>query len=81
MKLLLDTNILLWSATNKLPLAAEKLILDKSNHLFFRYVRTQGKGRVCVLTPGHTHDVWGNSHFQVLLENAVRWCGNKSRVN
>jgi len=39
------------------------------------YVRTQGKGRVCVLTPGHTHDVWGNSDFQVLLENAVRWCG------
>jgi len=35
MKLLLDTNILLWSAANKLPLVAEKLILDKSNHLFF----------------------------------------------
>ncbi|MCL1843420.1 MAG: ThuA domain-containing protein [Defluviitaleaceae bacterium] len=38
------------------------------------YVRTQGKGRVCVLTPGHTLEVWFNPQFQKLLENALRWC-------
>jgi len=41
------------------------------------YVRTQGKGRVCVLTPGHLPPVWENPHFQKLLENAILWitCG------
>ncbi|MDR3019846.1 MAG: ThuA domain-containing protein [Treponema sp.] len=38
------------------------------------YVRTQGKGRVCVLTPGHFLAVWLNPQFQKLLQNAIRWC-------
>jgi type 1 glutamine amidotransferase len=38
------------------------------------YVRTQGKGRVCVLTPGHTHEVWQNPNFQRTLVNALQWC-------
>lgn len=38
------------------------------------YVRTQKKGRVCVLTPGHVLEVWLNPEFQRLLENALRWC-------
>ena len=38
------------------------------------YVRTQGKGRVCVLTPGHTLKVWLNADFQQLLENSLFWC-------
>ena len=38
------------------------------------YVRTQGKGRVCVLTPGHLLDTWLNPQFQRLLENGLRWC-------
>ena len=38
------------------------------------YVRTQGDGRVCVLTPGHTIEVWNNDQFQKLLGNALRWC-------
>ena len=38
------------------------------------YVRTQGKGRVCVLTPGHHAAVWHNPHFQQLLSNALHWC-------
>ena len=38
------------------------------------YVRTQGKGKVCVLTPGHNLEVWQNPNFQRLLENALRWC-------
>ena len=41
------------------------------------YVRTQGKGRVCVLTPGHTIEVWHNPNFQKMLENAINWCGEK----
>jgi len=39
------------------------------------YVRTQGKGRVCVLTPGHHLAVWHNPQYQRILENALRWCG------
>ena len=38
------------------------------------YVRKQGKGRVCVLTPGHYLSVWLNANFQRTLENALRWC-------
>jgi type 1 glutamine amidotransferase len=37
-------------------------------------VRTQGKGRVCVLTPGHHLAVWHNAQFQQLLVNALNWC-------
>jgi type 1 glutamine amidotransferase len=39
------------------------------------YVRTQGKGRVCVLTPGHLLPVWLNPQFQRTLANALSWCG------
>ena len=42
------------------------------------YVRTQGKGRVCVLTPGHVLEVWLNPNFQKLLENALNWCAKKN---
>lgn len=38
------------------------------------YVRTQGKGRICVLTPGHSVEVWLNLQFQKLLTNALNWC-------
>ena len=41
------------------------------------YVRTQEKGRVCVITPGHNLEVWLDAQFQRLLENAIRWCGSK----
>jgi type 1 glutamine amidotransferase len=37
------------------------------------YVRTQGKGRVCVLTPGHLLPVWLNPQFQKTLTNALKW--------
>ena len=40
------------------------------------YVRTQGKGRICVLTPGHNLAVWRNLQFQKLLTNALRWCAS-----
>jgi type 1 glutamine amidotransferase len=36
-------------------------------------IRTQGKGRICVLTPGHVLEVWHNQQFARMLENALRW--------
>ena len=39
------------------------------------YVRAQGKGRVCVLMPGHLLPVWLNPQFQRTLANSLRWCG------
>jgi uncharacterized protein len=38
------------------------------------WTRTEGKGRVCVLTPGHTVEVWQHSAYQALLRNALLWC-------
>ena len=41
------------------------------------YVRTQGKGRVCVLTPGHLLPVWLDPQFQKTLTNALGWCAGQ----
>lgn len=38
------------------------------------YVREIGKGRLCVLTPGHTLAVWQNENFRRLLMNSIDWC-------
>ena len=38
------------------------------------WTRTEGGGRVCVLTPGHNVEVWLEPSFQVLIGNALRWC-------
>ena len=40
--------------------------------------RTEGDGRVAVLTPGHNVEVWQHPSFQALLLNALRWCGKQS---
>jgi len=40
------------------------------------WTRSEGKGRVCVLTPGHNVEVWQHSSFQTLLRNAMIWCSN-----
>ena len=37
------------------------------------WTRTEGAGRVCVLTPGHNLEVWLHPEFQKLLSNALRW--------
>jgi uncharacterized protein len=37
--------------------------------------RTEGKGRVGVLTPGHNVEVWLHPSFQALLLNTLSWCG------
>jgi type 1 glutamine amidotransferase len=42
------------------------------------FVRKQGEGRVCVLTPGHYLPVWQNPQFQKLLSNALNWCARAS---
>jgi type 1 glutamine amidotransferase len=36
--------------------------------------RTEGDGRVAVLTPGHNLEVWLHPSFQSLLLNVLRWC-------
>ncbi len=38
------------------------------------WTRSEGQGRVCVLTPGHNVEVWQHPSFQTLLRNAMRWC-------
>lgn len=41
------------------------------------YTRELGKGKICVLTPGHTLWVWQNENFRKLLFNAIRWAMRK----
>ncbi len=41
------------------------------------WARTQGQGRVAMLTPGHNVPVWLNVNFQRLLVNALRWCAGE----
>ncbi len=41
------------------------------------YVRHLGKGRLCVLTPGHIYSMWQNPQFQKLVKNAINWCANQ----
>jgi type 1 glutamine amidotransferase len=40
--------------------------------------KTEGNGRVVVLTPGHNLEVWLHPAYQALILNSLRWCG---RVN
>ena len=45
------------------------------------YVRSQGKGRVCVFTPGHTAAVWRNQNFLRVIDNALHWCANFNPIH
>jgi uncharacterized protein len=38
------------------------------------WTRSEGAGRVCVLTPGHNLEVWLQPEYQTLLRNGLRWC-------
>jgi type 1 glutamine amidotransferase len=40
-------------------------------------VRKQGKGRICVITPGHFVSVWLNENFKKLLTNAIKWSAKR----
>jgi uncharacterized protein len=42
------------------------------------WTRREGAGRVGVLTPGHNLDVWLHPDYQVLIGNALRWCGDSA---
>jgi uncharacterized protein len=41
------------------------------------WTRSEGPGRVCVLTPGHNAEVWLHPGYQALLRNAMNWCAGK----
>jgi uncharacterized protein len=41
------------------------------------WTRTEGDGRVCVLTPGHNLEVWTQPAFQSIIKNALVWCGKE----
>ncbi|MDP4089099.1 MAG: ThuA domain-containing protein [Bacillota bacterium] len=58
---------------------------DPNVHIFMRtsskhgsqpggWTRTEGDGRVCVITPGHNLEVWLNPVFQEILKNCIDWC-------
>ncbi|MEZ4713552.1 MAG: ThuA domain-containing protein [Caldilineaceae bacterium] len=38
------------------------------------WTRTEGQGRVCVLTPGHNLEIWHHPSYQALLRNCLAWC-------
>ena len=38
------------------------------------YALERGKGRLCVMSPGHILSVWQHPSYQRLLLNALRWC-------
>lgn len=37
------------------------------------YTREMGRGRLCVLTPGHTLSVWQNKEFQKIFLNSIKY--------
>lgn len=47
---------------------------ENGGHQTAGYTREMGKGRICVLTPGHTLSVWQNKEFQKIFQNAMNWC-------
>jgi len=56
---------------------AEVFVTTKSEHGAQPggWRRSQGAGRVGVLTPGHNVEIWLNPSFQALLVNTLKWCG------
>ncbi|RPJ49409.1 MAG: ThuA domain-containing protein [Chloroflexi bacterium] len=42
------------------------------------WTRTEGEGRVCVLTPGHNLEVWTQPAFQAVIKNALNWCSKEA---
>jgi type 1 glutamine amidotransferase len=60
---------------------AEVFLQSRSTHGIqpAGWARSEGRGRVCVLTPGHHAEVWRHPMFQILLRNALHWAaGNNS---
>jgi len=42
------------------------------------WTRTEGEGRVCVLTPGHNLEVWTQPAFQAVIKNTLNWCSKEA---
>jgi type 1 glutamine amidotransferase len=42
------------------------------------WTRLEGKGRVCVLTPGHNLAVWLHPTYQKAICSAIHWCAGKA---
>jgi type 1 glutamine amidotransferase len=40
------------------------------------WTRYEGKGRVCVLTPGHNLEVWLHPSYQAAIHNSLHWVAN-----
>lgn len=41
------------------------------------WARSEGKGHVAVITPGHNLAIWLHPSFQQLLRNTIAWCGRR----
>ncbi|MBQ9409508.1 MAG: ThuA domain-containing protein [Clostridia bacterium] len=41
------------------------------------YTRQIGKGRLCVLTPGHTLSALSNPEYLKMIANALKWCAGE----
>lgn len=63
--------------TMKLDDDAEIFLVTESEHgrQPAGWLRHEGEGRICIMTPGHNADVWSHPSYQRLLLNALRWCG------
>jgi uncharacterized protein len=57
---------------------ADLFLISRSEHGMqpAGWTRTEGRGRVCVLTPGHNLEVWLHPSYQTLLQSALRWCAS-----
>lgn len=45
------------------------------------WTRTEGAGKVCVLTPGHNLEVWLEPGYQRLILNGLEWCVSRNHTN
>lgn len=43
------------------------------------WTRSKGRGKVCVLSPGHNLEVWLHPSYQALLSNAIHFCAPESQ--
>ncbi len=44
------------------------------------WMKTYGKGKVCVLTPGHFLSVFYNANFKKLILNTIEWLSKKAVI-
>lgn len=42
------------------------------------WARGAGRGRVCVITPGHNLEVWLHPSYQAVIANALAWCAGRA---